>query len=439
MKTVRLSYDKTGMDLRVPDAADVLVGKHVEPVPQPYAAVLEALAHPIGCIPLAESITARRPRSVAITISDITRPVPNRVFLPPLLNYLNAAQVADSRIVIIIGTGMHRPSTPAEREILVGPEVLNRVEVIDHLPADPQALKRIGEDPPVSVNRRFAEADFRIVTGYIEPHFMAGFSGGRKGVCPALVDLATIQRFHGYRTLADPLADNGLLEGNPCHRIALEVAQRVGVDFLLNVAITRDRQIAGIYAGQLEAAHEVGCRDVANWTSAEIREPYDLVITSGGGYPLDTTFYQTGKGMCGALPALKADSTLLVVSQCSEQVGSKAYTDLMLSYRNDWRGFLADIAASAQTRLDQWGFQMQCRVLQRIGLERLWLASDGIPMDMQGCIAVTPVPGNGDSQQRAQRAIDRFLAERSNVRVAVIPEGPYTMLRRVAAGPGTEA
>jgi len=313
--------------------------------------------------------------------------------------------------------------------VLVGPEVLGRIEVIDHAPHDSPALLRISDDPPISVNRRFAEADFRIVTGLIEPHFMAGYSGGRKGVCPALVDLGTIQRFHGYATLADPRADNGVLDGNPCHEIALGVARKVGVDFLVNVAITRDRQIAGVYAGDLEAAHEAGCRQVAEWTSAGIDGPYDLVVTSGGGLPLDATFYQTVKGMCGALPALGPDSTLLIVSECREQIGSKAYADLMLSYGNDWRRFLADIAASSQTRLDQWEFQMQCRVLERIGMERLWLVTDGIPADAQRRLGVTPILGEGDARQRAQRAIDAFVAARPIARVAVIPDGPYTTLK----------
>jgi nickel-dependent lactate racemase len=347
-----------------------------------------------------------------------------------MLEVLNAAGVGDGQVVVIIGTGMHRPSTPVERKALLGAEILRRVEVIDHVAAEPATLMKVSDDPPVSVNRRFAQADFRIVTGYIEPHFMAGFSGGRKGVCPALVDLATIQRFHGYRTLADPRADNGVLDGNPCHEIALAVARRVKVDFLFNVAITRDRGIAGIYCGDLERAHLAGCGDVSEWTGAEIDAPFDLVITCGGGYPLDATFYQTVKGMCGALPALGERSTLLIVSECSEGLGSRAFADLMLAYDNDWRRFLRDIAASGETRLDQWEFQMHARVLERIGVERLWLVSDGIPPEVQRHIAVRPILAPGDAAARAQRAVDEYLAGQPGARVAVIPDGPYTMLRR---------
>ena len=441
-KTVRLLHGKQHMALRVPESAVVLEGKHVEAIASPQEAVKQALADPIAAPPLAELIAARKPRAVAVTISDITRPVPNKAFLPPLLELLNTAGVADREIVIVIGTGMHRPSTPEERDILVGREILRRVQVIDHDAHDPATLVKVCEAPPVWLCRRFAEADFRIVTGYIEPHFMAGFSGGRKGVCPALVDLATVQRFHGYETLADPRADNGILDGNPCHEIALTVARAVGVDFLFNVAITGerspaakecrrsfDRQIAGIYCGELEAAHLAGCKDVAEWTTAEIDGPFDLVITNGGGFPLDQTFYQTVKGMCTALPALDENSTLLQVSDCAEQLGSQAYAELMLKWDNDWRGFLSHIAAHKhETRLDQWEFQMQARVLDRIGVEKLWLISDGIPPEMQKHIAVTPILGDGDAQARAQRAIDQYLADRPAARVAVIPDGPYTML-----------
>jgi nickel-dependent lactate racemase len=435
MKTVRLLYGKTGMELHVPDSAAVLEGQNVPSVADPQEAVRRALETPIGCPPLRELIARKKPRTVAITISDITRPVPNRQFLPPLLGVLNEAGVEDSQIVVIIGTGMHRPSSPGERDILLGPEIQSRLEVIDHKAADAATLVEVSRDPPVSVCRRFAEADFRICTGYIEPHFMAGFSGGRKGVCPAMVDLKTIQRFHGYETLNHPLADNGVLEGNPCHEIALKVARTVGVDFLLNVALSRDRQIAGVYCGDLVEAHLAGCRQVERWVTAKVDAPYDLVITNGGGFPLDQTFYQTVKGMCTAMPALDKHSTLLVVSHCGEQVGSDAYLYLMMKWGDDWRGFLSQLAANKdRTELDQWEFQMQAKVLALIGPEKLLFASDGVPQRVQMHLAVNPLLSSGDARARVQRAIDEYLAKNRSARVAVIPDGPYTMLRRRAEG-----
>ena len=429
-RPVKLLYGREGAELRLPADAVVLCGEDPPAVANPGQAVAAALAAPIGAPPLSELIRRRRPETVAITVSDITRPVPNRQFLPAMLEVLAEAGVAEERVSIIIGTGMHRPSTPEERDFILGRDVLERVEVIDHTADRPETLTEVSRDPPVSVCSRFAESDFRIVTGYIEPHFMAGFSGGRKGVFPALVDLASIQRFHGFDTLADPRADNGILDGNPCHEIALEIARTVGVDFLFNVAITRDREIAGIYCGDLVEAHLAGCRQVARWTTAEVPGPLDLVVTCGGGYPLDQTFYQTVKGMCTALPALGPDTTLLQVSGCGEGIGSPAYTELMLRWGRDWRGFLEHIEANRQeTRLDQWELQVQCRVLERIGTERLWFATDGIPAEHQGHLGLTPLAGEGDAIRRAQRAIDDFLSSRPGARVAVSPEGPYTMLR----------
>ncbi len=429
-KTVRMLYGRDGIELTVPANAAVLEGQHMPANPDPIGAVRRALASPIGSPPLAEIVAAKRPKTVAITISDITRPVPNKQFLPAMLDVLNAAGVADAQVVIIIGTGLHRSSTSEERETILGADLLRRLEVIDHNAHDPATVVKVSDDPPVSVCRRFAAADLRIVTGYIEPHFMAGFSGGRKGVCPALVDLATVQRFHGYKTLAHPKAENGILDGNPCHEIALKVAKAVGVDFLFNVTITRDRKLAGVYCGDLEAAHLAGCREVAKWTTAEVDAPFDLVVTNGGGYPLDETFYQTGKGMCTAMPALGGNSTLLIASHCGEKLGSKAFTDLMLRYDNDWQRFLADIAATDTTEHDQWGYQMHAKLLALIGRERLRLVSDGIDAEMQKHITVNPVLGSGDAQQRTQRAIDEFLAAHDGARMAVIPDGPYTMLKR---------
>jgi nickel-dependent lactate racemase len=433
-QTVRIHYGRTGLELKVPTLnTTVLEPSAVPALPNPAEAISKALSKPIGSPSLSELLNSKKPRTVAITISDITRPVPNRDFLPVLLKKLNENGIADSRIVIIIGTGMHRSSTAEEREILVGNDILRRIEVIDHTAGNPESTIKVSDEPPVSICRRFVEADFRIVTGYIEPHFMAGFSGGRKGVCPALADLKTIQRFHGFTTLSDSHADNGVLQGNPCHQIALSIARKVGVDFLFNVTITKDRKIAGVYCGDLEEAHLAGCNDVAKSTSVEIHKPFDLVITSGGGYPLDQTFYQTVKGMCSALPALDRNSTLLMISHCGEGIGSKAYSDLMLRYRNDWQRFMKDIELNShETQLDQWEFQMQARVLDLIGIERLWFASDGIPLEDQKALCATPLDGHVDLRARVQCTIDAFLNARPNCRIAVIPDGPYTMLIKKA-------
>lgn len=435
-KKVHLRYGRGELEIAVPAGAEVFTGHPPPALADPVAAVREALARPIGAPPLRELIQRKKPRSAAITISDITRPVPNKVILPALLEALNRQGVADADIVVLIGTGMHRPSTAAELEELVGQDILRRVRVIDHRADDGAALTRVSQNPPASVNALFVQADFRIVTGLIEPHFMAGFSGGRKGVCPALVDLATVQRFHGHAILSDPRSTTGVLEGNPCHEESLRVARLVGVDFLVNVAIGGDRQLAGVYAGQMEAAHEAGVADVSRWTGAAIDRPFDLIVTSGGGYPLDQTFYQSVKGMVAALPAAHEKSVILIASDCREGIGSKSYAEIMLKWAGDWRGFLRHIQQTPQVEKDQWQYQMHARVLEALGVERLRMVSDGLPAEVLAKLSVTPVTGAGPAAARLQGAIDGFLAEHPQARVAVTPEGPYTMLLRQAETAG---
>lgn len=427
-QNVSIRFGKGRLALRVPERTDVLEGPTIPRLADPEAAVREALRRPIGSEPLRTIAAARRPKSVVITMSDITRPVPNELLITAILEELEAAGVADDACTILIATGMHRPSTAREREIMLGAELLRRCRVVDHEAGRSETLVRVSDDPPVSVNRLYAEADLKIVTGLIEPHFMAGYSGGRKGIFPGIVDLDTVQRFHGYRTMADPASTEGRLAGNPCHEIAATAAARIGCDFLVNAAITHDREPAGVFAGDLVAAHEAGCAQVSAWSSAVVDEPYDLVVQSAGGYPLDESFYQTVKGMVTALPALHAGSTLLLCTACTE-VGSPEFTELMMRHGGDHRAFLAEIAASGVTQKDQWEYQMQTRVLERVGVAGLVMANDGLDLDVQRRLAVTPAPGDGSAGERAQRVIDAFVREHPNGRVAAIPEGPYTMLR----------
>lgn len=422
-------YGRGRVGVRLPAGARVLRGAaHIPALADPAGAVRAALQRPIAARGVGEIAREKRPRTVAITISDITRPVPNELIVTALLEELAAAGVRDEQCVVIVGTGMHRPSMPEEKREMLGDALLRRVEVIDHNADDAASLVRVSEEPPVSVIGRFVRADMRVVTGLIEPHFMAGFSGGRKGICPALVDLRTVQRFHGYGIMADPNSVEGRLEGNPCHEESLRVARIVGCDFLVNVAITHDRRPAAVFAGDMEAAHLAGCRQVAEWNTAEIDRPFDLVVTSSGGYPLDKNFYQSVKGMVTALPALHAGSILVVLSACSE-IGSPEYAETMRRFGGDPAGFLAEIARRSEVVKDQWQYQMHCRVLSRIGRERLMLAGDGLPANVLSGLAVTPVGGEGDVAARVQRFVDGYLARHPSTRVAVIPDGPYTMVR----------
>ncbi len=429
MKSVDLLYGTGTVSVRLPDSAVVLQSAAPEALPDPEAAVRRALEKPVGTPSLKRLLEERRPKTAAITISDITRPVPNRVFLPVLLEELESSGIRREGITVVIGTGMHRPSTEEEKRYLAGPKVYHYYRVIDHRAGDPQELVRVSNDPPVSLNREFMEADFRIVTGFIEPHFMAGFSGGRKGVCPALADLKTIEQFHGYRTLASPRAAAGVLEGNPCHRIALDVARTTGVDFLLNVVLSHDFRVAGVFCGDLEDAHAAGCSFLESFVNVKIREPFDIIIADAGGAPLDLNHYQSVKGMVMALPALKAGGKLVQVSACGEGIGGEAYHSLLCRYCNDWRTFLQDIAASGETKMDQWQIQMLCRVLRHIGTENLYFITDGIPPEDHNCLCCAPPETGGPVEERLQRIVDRLVTEQPTARIAAMPGAPYTVIR----------
>ncbi|QDU70638.1 nickel-dependent lactate racemase [Mucisphaera calidilacus] len=426
---VTFRYDRGHITLRLPPNADILTAPGAPPLPDPQQALRDALQNPIGSQPLADVARDRNPRNVVITISDITRPVPNEPIIRAILDELASADVTPDRVTILVATGMHRPSTPEERVIMLGEELANTLRIVDHVADDASSLTRVSDDPPVSVNSLYLEADLKIVTGLIEPHFMAGYSGGRKGICPGIVDLATISRFHGYATMSNRNSAEGILDGNPCHAEGLRVARIAGCDFLVNCAIDDERRLVALYAGDIEEAHDVGCAEVGRFNSATIDEPYDLVVTCAGGYPLDESFYQTVKGMVTALPALREKSTLVIASRCAE-VGSATYHELMLEYEDNWEGFLRDIAGRDTIIKDQWEFQMQTRVLERVGKQGLMLASDGMAETDLSRLCVTPLAGAGDVADRVQAFIDQYVADHPDARVAAIPEGPYTMIRR---------
>ena len=256
-------YGKGRLDFSVPDGARVIQCPPVEPLADPAGRIKEALEHPVGSESLRTLANKLDPGAkVVVVISDITRPVPNQLILEPLLATLGACGLEPEQITILIAAGMHRPSTPKEKIELVGERIARCYRMVDHRADNPQSLVALDVATPhgreVWINRQYYQADLKIVTGFIEPHMMAGYSGGRKAICPGLVNLDTIQQFHGPELLANPKAAAGVLEGNPCHQEALAVARAAGSDFLLNVIVNPEKQILAVVAGELERAHAQG-------------------------------------------------------------------------------------------------------------------------------------------------------------------------------------
>jgi lactate racemase len=422
---LEIPYDKTALVIDVPESAIVYRSSYPEPAASASAAVSEALKNPIGSPALQQALARRRKGKVVIVVSDITRPVPYRDFLPALIGEIGSAGIRPDEILILVATGMHRPSTPEERQYMFG-DIAEKYQIEDH---DAEGeLKEIDgrsfSGRRVSLNRSFVDAGFRIVTGLVEPHFMAGFSGGRKAICPGLVSLETIQAFHGYDFLKNPKAANAILEGNPCHDEALSVARLAGVDYSLNVVLDGSKRLVAAFAGELEAAHKKACSFVREHACPVVKNETDAVITGCGGYPLDATFYQCVKGMIGAIPAVKPGGKIIAAGCCMEHMGSKEYRDIMFTHSQNCGGFLEHIKKSCRVEKDQWELQMQIRAIDKVGAGGLVFLSSGL--DEEEVKYISARPFNSDTvsiNNSLKETVDKLVKEGKSI--AVIPEGPY--------------
>jgi lactate racemase len=419
---------RESITVNVPDGSAVYESSHPEPSAGADVLVARALVEPVGAPTLVQALRARRPGDVVIVVSDITRPIPYARFLPQMLARIESAGVPRAEILILIATGMHRPSTPAEHIEMFGAEVAAGYCIRDHNgESDAELVELPGASwsgARVRLNRHFVEAGFRITTGLVEPHFMAGFSGGRKAVCPGLAALETVRNFHGEAFLADPRACNANLVGNPLHEEALSVARMVGVDFTLGVVLDNERRVVRAFAGELEAAHAAACDFVRVCACPSVETPADVVITSSGGYPLDATFYQCIKGLVSCLPAVRDSGEIITFGGCSEGIGGAEYTAVMQRYADRWQDFVADIKRPEVFTKDQWQFQMHARTLAKVGQGGLHFITDGLPQAELARLSVAAhAVAAGAVQAELQRLADAAVA--AGKTIAVFPEGPY--------------
>ncbi|MCC7495414.1 MAG: nickel-dependent lactate racemase [Fimbriimonadaceae bacterium] len=416
---IDLEYGRRGLTCERPDdrVAAVLQLNSVPPAADQQGAVRAAVRDPFSARPLRELAVGRR--DACIVICDVTRPVPNQTILPVLLDELAAGGIPRERVTILIATGNHRPNEGAELVEMIGQEIADTVRVVNHhseVDAEQAYLGDSAQGVPILVDRTYAEADLKILTGLVEPHFMAGYSGGRKIVCPGLVSLKTVHYFHSPELLESPRATNGVLQGNPLHEFALEVCQRVGVDFTVNVVIDAERRICGVFAGELLAAHAAGVAFCDRGCRVEFATPADIVVTSSAGYPLDTTFYQVVKGMVGALPALRPGGTIIIAAEMAEGLGSPEFAEMLFA-ASDHASFMAQILAPEWTfTKDQWEVEMLCRVLRQ---GRVVVVSQGVDAaTLERCL-VSAAP-------TVEAAVAAALAEYGPAaRIIAIPSGPY--------------
>ena len=382
-KKVFVEFGRNAIEVLVPPGCFELSMKGVPIVPDPRGAIEKAFSNPIGS-PTLEEIIRKKGKppgevTVGIAVSDITRPVPykgEKGILNPILSRLESTGIRKENIKIIVATGMHRPSTDEEKVEMYGKEVVEQYTILDHDCENNDLLESIGETKRgtnVYVNRDFYFSDLKIATGLVESHFMTGISGGRKSICPGLVDVKTIQRFHGVEYLEDPKADNLILDGNPCHEEAIEVAQTVGVDFITNVTLDKDMRITGVFAGDWEKAHMEAYRHMRGYTAVPVDGEYDIVLTHGG--YVGRNHYQTAKAGCGAVPVVKKGGTLIVAAdnRDMEPIGTPEYKSLIHLLKLQGIESYLKIISHPDWRFtkDQWEPEVWGRVLRKIGEEGL--------------------------------------------------------------------
>jgi nickel-dependent lactate racemase len=410
---VKLLCGEDTIALKLPESVRVLEMKPTEPLSDPVGAVRQSLVDPIESPPLTE--LAKGKKDACIVISDITRPVPNQIILPPMLNILEESGIKREDITILIATGMHRPNLGQELASMVGREIMDRYKIVNHYCRKAEVYRKIDEieGAPIELNKHYLDADLKILTGLIEPHFYAGYSGGRKAILPGISSYETMKFMHSFKLIEHPKVRNCLLEGNPFHEYGIRVAELVGVDFILNVVINKQRAITGVFAGHYNHAHVAGCEMVKHHCTVPVDGRVDMVITSGGGYPLDSTFYQISKAMIAARDILKKGGTIVVACECREGLGSPEFCGIMTSVCSP-QEFYDDYCDPKDFVIDQWCAQSIYQALNHAG--QVYVYSPGLSLadlEKTGCIKI----------ENVQKIVDQLLE--SHADVVAVPDGPY--------------
>jgi nickel-dependent lactate racemase len=421
---LNLAFAKSGLEIELPEGFRyrVLEARWAPPLEDASAAIGAALDHPIGSPSLLK--LARGAGSAAISVCDITRPAPNREVLPLLLARLESAGVPREGITILIATGLHRPATEIEIREICGEWAAANYRVVNHNARASAEHRYLGTTPsgtPVYIDERFESADLHITLGFIEPHLMLGFSGGRKLVAPGLAAQETIKALHSPRFMRDPRAVEGSIENNPLHHELLEIARMARHDFMVDAALARGagrRPMAGVFAGHPIEAHRAGVNFVSDVMLETLEKQVDAVITTSAGYPLDLTLYQAVKGITAASHIVKPGGKILLMAACTEGVGGAEFGRMVRAHASD-RGFMDKIANTA-VEIDQW--QLEKLGLVTANVEVLYYVP-GLPLEYQAALWGKAYP----TAAAAVGALTSSLSADSSI--AVIPEGPYVLAR----------
>jgi nickel-dependent lactate racemase len=414
---VHLQYGREGLEADIPGTrVTVIEPRLVAGLPDEAAAFRAAVRRPIGARPLRDVVKARD--RVAVVIPDLTRPLPSERLLPWLFEEL--AHVPAERLVVVNGTGSHRVNTSEELASMVGREVLGRYRVVNHTAHDLATMLPAGrscDGETVYLNREYVEADRRIVLGFVEPHFMAGFSGGYKGVFPAVADIASIMRYHDARTIGDPRSTWGLLEGNPTQAIIRHDGSLLPLDFCVNVTLNRRREITRFFCGHPIEAHEAGCAFSKETAMVACERAFPIVVTTNSGYPLDQNLYQAVKGMSAAAQIVAPGGYIAAAARCNDGFPEHGNFKKLLFDHPSPRAVLDTIEAPGFSLYDQWEAQLLAliRIKARVGL-----LSELSPDDVRRA-HLEPIEDVGTA---VAHELERVGREKP---VAVLPEGPQTI------------
>lgn len=413
---VMLAYGKNGLSINVPEQTRIVEPNFLELPENDHELVLQALRNPIGTKPLKEMVKSTD--KVVIVISDITRPTPNHKLVPWILEEL--PHVPLENVSIINGLGTHRDQTREELVEMLGETIVNSVRIINHHCHEKAELTHLGTSSfgcDVYLNKEYVEADFKIVTGFIEPHFFAGFSGGPKGIMPGIAGIETILTFHNARMIGDPMATWGILDKNPLQEMTREVNNFCKPDFLLNVALNGNKEITNVFAGELTEAHAVGCAYVKEHAMIKCAERYDVVITTNAGYPLDQNLYQAVKGMDAARMIVKQGGTIICAAECSEGMPEHGNFVKILQMRESPKELLEMINDPSFRMFDQWE-------AQRLAMIQEWAEVYVYSTLPEESIKIAMLTQTKDIEQTLKELSGKYGEKMS---IAVLPLGPLTI------------
>lgn len=416
---LKLAYGENGLNVELPDNTDVIRADYVPGLADEPSALRQSVQQPIGSPPLAELVRAGQ--SVVIVHSDITRPTPNDRILPVLLAELAQSGIARHDITLLNALGTHRPQTDAELRKMLGDHVVNNYRCLQHDGNDGANLVSLGvtsNGHPVRLNRRLMEADIRILTGFVEPHFFAGFSGGPKAILPAIAGAESVLSNHGRDMIAHPNATWGVTEGNPIWEEMREVALMAQPTFLLNVTLNSDRRITGVFAGDMLAAHKEACAFVREHAMVPVQAPYDIAITTNSGYPLDQNLYQCVKGMSAAARIVKTGGAIVMAAECRDRLPDHGRYASLLKEAGSPQGFLDMLARPDFAAQDQWQIQIQAQIQQQA---TVYVHSDRLTdAQIRGAL-FTPC-------RDIRRLIDEIKSRSGTAtRICAMPDGPQTI------------